>query len=187
MKKQSVNNMRQKLFRNVQVMLLTTVSLFSSISLSAMLFNNEEGAVKSYHSLSVTVLGVEYGYEQALADYWSVLGRVGMNSYSFDYRSSFTGFTVKTNVDAVVTLEPRYYTSMGRRVRLGRTTHNNSSDYISVRAQYLIGENKFTITPLYGIRRSETRHWFHEFAFGPRWTIGQGISPSFIYRLGYLF
>ena len=146
--------------------------LFSSSALMAMgsasiESDDEDGqtaSVRSNHSVSLSIIGAEYSYEQRLADRWTL--------------------------GAGLTVEPRFYTSILRRQALGRSTANNASDFVSMRIQgYFTGSGSFhvAVTPLYGIRRSESRHWFHEFAFGPCWTINKGFSPAILYRLGFLF
>ena len=54
---------------------LTLASLLLMTSLSGY------AQVASNHSLSMTLLGLEYSYEQALASHWSLIGRAGVASY----------------------------------------------------------------------------------------------------------
>ena len=146
--------------------------------------------VSSNHSLSMTLLGLEYSYEHTLAAHWSLIGRAGVASYGYSISMYPNLFQTSWTIAPDIVVEPRYYTSMDRRERLGRDTHNNASDFVSLRiAGYAAGFESFSVslTPMYGIRRSETKHWFHEFTFGPQWTIGQGIVPYVSYRLGYNF
>ena len=148
------------------------------------------GQVASNHSLSLTLLGFEYSYEQRLADRWSLTGRGGLITYGTLLAMYPGHFENNWTMAPGITIEPRFYTSMGRRLQMGRDIHNNSSDFVSMRITgYFAGFEDFrmSVTPLYGIRRSETKHWFHEFAFGPQFTIGEGIVPTITYRLGYLF
>lgn len=161
---------------------LTSLLLLMALSSNAQ--------VSSNHSLSMTLLGLEYSYEHALAAHWSLIGRAGVASYGSSISMYPNLFQTSWTIAPDIVVEPRYYTSMDRRERLGRDTHNNASDFVSLRiAGYAAGFESFSVslTPMYGIRRSETKHWFHEFTFGPQWTIGQGIVPYVSYRLGYIF
>ena len=161
---------------------LTSLLLLMALSSNAQ--------VSSNHSLSMTLLGLEYSYEHALAAHWSLIGRAGVASYGSSISMYPNLFQTSWTIAPDIVVEPRYYTSMDRRERLGRDTHNNASDFVSLRiAGYAAGVESFSVslTPMYGIRRSETKHWFHEFTIGPQWTIGQGIVPYISYRLGYIF
>lgn len=53
---------------------------------------------------------------------------------------------------------------------------SHASDFVSLRIMgYLPESFTISVTPLYGIRRSETGHWFYEFTFSPQWAIGSAI------------
>ncbi|MBQ9818745.1 MAG: hypothetical protein IJM60_00510, partial [Bacteroidales bacterium] len=114
------------------------------------------GYAVSSHSLSAQVLGLEYGFEGALASRFTLIGRVGMVPTGISYSSSIGGSTsAHFAVGFGVTLEPRIYTSFDRRARLGRSTYMNSSDFVSFKTQYIwAGDSCFAFTPLYGIRRT---------------------------------
>ena len=172
--------------------------LFSSSALMAMgsasiESDDEDGqtaSVRSNHSVSLSIIGAEYSYEQRLADRWTLIGRAGVTTYGSRNSNYINSFDASWTLGAGLTVEPRFYTSILRRQALGRSTANNASDFVSMRIQgYFTGSGSFhvAVTPLYGIRRSESRHWFHEFAFGPCWTINKGFSPAILYRLGFLF
>ena len=176
-----------------QAMITQKIKLTLKLTLASLLLMTSLSGyaqVASNHSLSMTLLGLEYSYEQALASHWSLIGRAGVVSYGSSISMYPNLFQTSWTIAPDIVVEPRYYTSMDRRERLGRDTHNNSSDFISLRIMgYAPDFESFnvSVTPMYGIRRSETKHWFHEFAFGPQWTIGSGVVPYVSFRLGYIF
>ena len=54
---------------------LTSLLLLMALSSNAQ--------VSSNHSLSMTLLGLEYSYEHTLAAHWSLIGRAGVASYGY--------------------------------------------------------------------------------------------------------
>lgn len=147
----------------------------------------------SNHSLSAQVLGLEYSFEAALLSKLTLIGRAGIVPTGVECYSSLLGSTnAHFNVGVGVTLEPRFYTSFERRIRMGRSTYMNSSDFIAIRNQLIWAPDAlcFVITPLYGIRRTTGDHWAHEFTIGPRLAYAGGdpnLSPHVQYRLVFMF
>ena len=97
-----------------------------------------------------------------------------------------------------VTIEPRIYTSLNRRIAKGKKTLKNSSDFVAFRLQGTLGTPNYPtaeicLVPMYGIRRVWGEHWFGEF------TVGGGMSyhnlfgwdmhfkPHMQYRVGFVF
>lgn len=149
-------------------------------------------AVVNNHSISISTIGAEYGYEQRLGGWWSIIGRAGIVTSSFDVSSSPDHFNANFSMAMGITVEPRYYTSFSRRLSAGKPTVNNSSDFIAIRMQGLSdGERGFlSLIPMYGIRRHGGKHWYHEFTLGARLSAidaGFDITPHVQYRLGFIF
>lgn len=146
-------------------------------------------------TISATIVGLEYGYEQPLGEIVSLIGRVGLvpNTLSFDYSHKMEECDFSFTSILGVTLEPRVYTSFYRRARQGRNIYLNTGDFIAFRFSAGIGFDgvgDLSITPVYGIRRVFLAHWFHEFCVGP----GFGylakepyFTPYLQYRLGFVF
>lgn len=76
-----------------------------------------------------------------------------------------------------ISLEPRWYYGIDRRIRKEKNIKNNSSNYFSLKTSYLSGktplnkldykfQNAFVVTPKFGIRRSFAKHFNYEFSFG---------------------
>jgi hypothetical protein len=78
----------------------------------------------------------------------------------------------------VLTVEPRYYYNLGRRIRKGKKISNNSGNFLSIKSSY--APNLFTISnydnvqkvqnisliPTYGIRRHIGNHFNYEVGLG---------------------
>ena len=147
--------------------------------------------VVSNHSISMTILGLEYGYEQRLGGHWSIIGRAGIVPQQISLYSDPSTTSVSIGMALSATIEPRLYTSIGRRNRMGKSTFNNSSDFVSFRNLIIPHEDGMGIMfiPMYGIRRCGGIHWAHEFTFGPRLYISEdsGLGFHIQYRLAFVF
>lgn len=147
--------------------------------------------VRNNHSVSMPLVGLEYSFEHGLGGSWSLIERAGLKSYYLSMHSDFEEFNITISTLPVVTIEPRYYTNMSRRRTLGKDTHNNSADFVSMPSTiFFTGDGvEFMISPIYGIRRCGGKHWTHEFSFGANVALGEfiGIMPHVQYRLGFSF
>ena len=150
--------------------------------------------VVSGHSLSVSLIGVEYAYEFALSTKASLILRAGlpfvMTEYSREY-DEYYGYDVEASFDPNpgVTIEPRYYTNMERRALNGKFTGNNCANFWSLRTIVypVAGHVYMAAIPMYGLRRG-SEHWFREWTFGLGYhSMYQGIAPHINFRLGYTF
>lgn len=163
------------------------------VSLSAHAQDGKDySKVVNNHSVSILTIGAEYGYEQRLGGNWSLIGRAGIVTSSFEIGRSQGNFSANVSMAYGISIEPRYYTSLSRRVAAGKPTINNASDFIAIRMQGMSdGEyGSISLIPMYGIRRNGGKHWFHEFTFGAGISKTErefDISPHLQYRLGFVF
>lgn len=91
-----------------------------------------------------------------------------------------------------LSFEGRWYSSIARRVKLNRSTYNNSSDFISMRLRASTTPDgaDISFTPSYGFRRAIGKHWVQEFTLGPKIGVGSDeyyILPHVQYRIGFVF
>jgi len=164
-----------------------------------------QSGVKDGHSLSFTILGLEYSYEKSLGGDWSLIFRAGLPQGMIS--SKVTTSTNSVTVGGVtqsqysktayyqfgpvlgVSLEPRYYTNLTKRALRGKKTENNCGDFIALKTTvytqgYGIG---FHVIPVYGFRRGNA-HWFREYTLGAGYHgIGNCILPHANFRIGYTF
>lgn len=161
----------------------------------------------SNHSLSIPmpVLGFEYGYEQKLKGGFSMVFRGGLTGRIAQYNGNFSATFMQMGVSGAfvddfcfgLTVEPRYYTNLDRRNRLGKTTCKNSGDFVAVKLQASLGKPGTTVdvclVPEYGIRRVWGKHWFGELTLGAgiAYNTHQGgylyFKPQAQYRVGFVF
>ena len=131
--------------------------------------------------------------------------RGGISGRITRYNLQLSGAFGEIGYDAVgvddfgvgVTVEPRYYTNLNRRQRLGKTTYGNSGDFVAIKFQASVGKPGTTVdislVPEYGIRRVWGKHWFREL------TAGAGVAyntqdggylyfkPQLHYRIAFMF
>ena len=154
----------------------------------------------SGHSISASIIGLEYSYECPVGGYSGGLPscisgyeRQTNTTTTNDGSTTITQYNYSAqyyfNPRPGITVEPRLYTSMERRSLRGRNVRNNSSDFISVKTRIytLDFDNVYcSVIPAYGIRRGG-EHWFREYTFGLGWHSMGGMLPHLNFRLGYTF
>lgn len=157
----------------------------------------EEGdicSVVSGHSVSASLISLEYAYEYAFSNKATVVFRAGfpyvMTDYYYEYDEDYgTNTQFEFEPSLGITIEPRYYTNMERRAINGKFTGNNCANFWSVRGiVYPAGRHTYvTAIPMYGIRRGSD-HWFREWTFGVGYHgMYRGFLPHVNFRLGYTF
>lgn len=173
---------------------ITLLSCLSVSLLSARDYSEPVGyyRLQSNHSITTTLLGLEYSFEGRVADRWTLIGRAGLVPTGFSlYSSSYAGAGFHGTMGLGVSFEGRWYSSIARRVSKGRSTFNNSSDFISMRLRAdTSGGLNVSFTPAYGFRRAIGKHWVQEFTLGPRVGICNDeyyILPHVQYRIGFVF
>jgi len=183
---------------------------FSDPSIPLVTKAQNEGRVVSGHSISASILGLEYAYEQRLGGNWSMVFRAGApcvltyasrtvttNTYSsgnYNTSDSSVSYTFNWGPRPGITIEPRYYTNMERRSLMGKKTANNCADFIAVRTVLYAGLGAYDMSSLdlsaigmYGIRRGNA-HWFREYTFGVGYhTKFMFFLPHINFRIGYTF
>lgn len=171
---------------------ITLVLALAATTLGAQTWSNT--SVVSNHSVSASLISLEYAYEHALSTKASLVFRAGfpfvMTEYDYEYDEYYGDETeVSFDPSLGVTIEPRYYTNMERRALNGKFTGNNCANFWSLRTiVYPIGGKIYMAAiPMYGIRRG-SEHWFREWTFGVGYhSMYQGVAPHINFRLGYTF
>lgn len=181
--------------------LIIIAALYCSLGLSAKVKPIEQRPqdvitysyeLRSNHSVSMPLGGIEYSYEGRVADRWSLIGRVGLVPIGFAASSVPDYSELQLRSGLGLTFEARWYSNIAKRAECGRSTYNNSSDFVSMRLRANTGDGlEVSFTPAYGIRRSFGRLWFHEVTFGPKIGIttdyGLFLAPHIQYRIGLAF
>ena len=160
-----------------------------------------EGVVAN-HSLSATIVGLEYTYEARLGKAWSLASRFGVSTCL----SWIDGYIDENTMHVeshfyphlALTLEPRYYFTLEKRVLAGKKTVNNSASFFSLQTK--VYDNHWdtplnihlSVIPTFGIRRGG-EHWFREYTFGLAFhsmlygLVPLPVLPHLNFRLGYAF
>lgn len=173
---------------------LTIIFFLAAVSIYARDYSHPVGYYKlqSNHSITTTLLGLEYSFEGVVADRWTLIGRAGLVPTGFAAYCSpdATGFEGYMGLGA--SFEARYYSSIKRRTEMGKDTYNNSSDFISIRLRANTYDDgpEVSITPAYGFRRAIGKHWVQEFTLGFRLGVNSDsgfFAPHAQYRIGFVF
>ena len=160
-----------------------------------------EGVVAN-HSLSATIVGLEYTYEARLGKAWSLASRFGVSTCL----SWIEGYIDENTMHVeshfypllALTLEPRYYFTLEKRVLAGKKTVNNSASFFSLQTK--VYDNHWdtplnihlSVIPTFGIRRGG-EHWFREYTFGLAFhsmlygLVPLPVLPHLNFRLGSAF
>lgn len=181
---------------------------FDNPSIPAVTEALRSSAPSGGHSLALSIIGFEYGYELPIGGKWTIVFSAGApsvvtgwqrvtqtESTTIDYGTgstthseTHTQTTYSFGPRPCVTIEPRLYTSLERRTLKGRSTINNSSDFVSFKTRFYtanFNDIQISIVPAYGIRRGG-EHWYREYTFGlGLHTACLGILPHLGFKIGY--
>lgn len=170
-----------------RTLLLLSILIFGFTAIAG----NNSYELRSNHSFSSTILGFEYSYEGRIADRWTLIGRAGFVPTSFYIKSTQINTTFSGNMAPGLSFEARWYSNIAKRAEQGKSTYNNSSDFISMRLRANTADGfDISFTPAYGIRRSFRKLWFHEFTIGPKFGLASDnyfIGVHVQYRIGITF
>ncbi len=138
--------------------------------------NDQSASVeKSIFGIQTGLLGIWAHNEMRLTDEIALRTEIGMNAGV--WTGTFypeTGYVMLP----VITVEPRWYYNLEKRVRKSRSIAGNNGNFVSVQTNYhpdwflisnyanLISFNTVTIIPTWGIRRNIGEHFTYETAFG---------------------
>lgn len=162
---------------------------------------------KSVFSVQTGLVGVWANNELKLSSQFALRTEIGLELLSFEY-----AHTDETKYGAApsVSLEPKWYYNLEKRVRKGRNILGNSGNAFSVRINYLApnaflisdidnykGVDQINIIPKWSIRRVYGKHFIFETGFGLGPVIAVGKYSKYadsgdVYvdvhaRIGYCF
>lgn len=136
---------------------------------------------KSTSGIQTGVVGIWVHNEVRLSNQIAMRSELGFNGGVFG--GSFYGGGVVILMMPVITLEPRWYYNLDKRVLKSRNISGNSGNFISLKASYhpdwfvitnrkgWNAVNRVSIIPTWGIRRNIGNHFSYESAIG----IGYGF------------
>ncbi|GEP50991.1 hypothetical protein FNO01nite_16630 [Flavobacterium noncentrifugens] len=131
---------------------------------------------KSVFSVQTGLVGVWANNELKLSNQFALQTEIGLELLSFEY-----AYTDETKYGAApsVSVEPKWYYNLEKRVRKGRNIKGNSGNAFSVRINYISpnaflisdidnykGVDQINIIPKWSIRRVYGKHFIFETGFG---------------------
>ena len=162
---------------------------------------------KSVFSIQTGLIGLWANNEFRLSNQFALRTEIGLELLSFKYT-----YTDETKYGAApeLSIEPKWYYNLEKRVRKGRNIHGNSGNAFSLRINYLSpnaflisnienykGVDQINIIPKWSIRRVYGKHFLFEtgFGLGPIIAVGKyakyadkdDVYVDLHARIGYCF
>lgn len=132
----------------------------------------------SVYCVQTGLVGLWANAEWKLAHHWVLRTEIGAETFTVNYPEHET----ETLLAPVVSVEPKWYYNLEKRLKTGKNTKGNSGNAFSVKVNYnpsfiLIGDddipkpNHLAVLPKWSIRRQYGKHFTLE--------TGIGIGPIF--------
>ncbi|MDT0689071.1 hypothetical protein RM549_04695 [Salegentibacter sp. F188] len=144
---------------------------------------------QSTYGIQTGVLGIWFHNETKLCDQIALRSELGLDSGIFGGMFyDGVGFLMAP----VITLEPRWYYNLNKRISKSRNIEGNSGNFVSLKTSYnpdwfVISNydninviNQVSVIPTWGIKRNLGRHFTYEAGFGV------GYRYTFAKSAGYL-
>ena len=183
----------------------TLILILCTLTLSAK--SQNASVEQSVFGIQTGLLGVWAHNESRLSNLIALRSEVGFDAAIWG--GSFydkTGFILAP----AITLEPRLYYNLNKRVRNERRIDGNSGNFISLKTSYLFGSlavsnhknvevaSNISIVPTWGIRRNIGNHFNYETGIGVVYvyhfakSVGYTENKSFVklnlsFKIGYRF
>lgn len=178
--------------------ILSIIVLLTSLLLSA----QEKASVeKSVTGVQIGLFGTEFYNEAKLSDQFALRSEASLNPAIFG--GSFyskTGFIFYPEISLI----PKYYYNLNRRLEKGKNIKNNSGNYLALDITYtpdwfvisnydnIQMSNILTIIPTYGIRRNFAKNFNYEAKFGLGYGTNldykdSGAAINLSFKIGYDF
>ena len=160
---------------------------------------------ESTYGIQTGILGVWFHNETKLSKQIALRSELGLDSGIFG--GSFydkVGFLMTP----VITLEPRWYYNLDKRVSKSRNIVGNSGNFVSIKTSYnpdwfvisnydnLRVVNQISIIPTWGIKRNMGNHFTYETGIGYRYSFAKNagylknegeVALNLHLRIGYRF
>jgi hypothetical protein len=165
-------------------------------------FGKSAVKTQSNHFIDVGIIGAGYTYEYAFANHYTVNAGTGITG-SVTYTSSgwYDGNKWRYSLHPYISVEPRYYYNLQKRVRKGKSIDGNTGLFLAVQCNYIFKPiakhnvyddvSGFAVAPYWGLRRVWWEHLLFEFhaglAFGWNNYNDSNVGIVLGLRLGYKF
>lgn len=185
--------------KRVLAILVTSLLVFSSFSQE-----NELGVEKSMYGVQTGLLGIWVYNETKLNAEFAVRTEIGLDGgYSYsNFRNPKSQYVLLPSLS----LEPRWYYNFEKRAKKGKSTANNSANFLSLKTTYNPNwfaisndnisnfANVFRIIPSWGIRRDLGANFDFDLRLGIGYAFvsnslssASGLAGDFSVRFGYNF
>jgi len=154
----------------------------STISLISFAQQQQASLTESTMGLQIGTFGIWIYNEAKISNSLALRADLGIDAYLATVNSDI----LKPYIIPAVSLEPRWYYNLKRRVRKGRRIDSNSGDFVSLIAKinpnvFVFPKNiepphMFSIIPSWGIRRAIGRNFNFETSLGAGYRLS--FSPS---------
>jgi hypothetical protein len=128
---------------------------------------------KSTSGFQIGVLGTWFYNEAKLSNKISLRSELGLDSGIFGIMHSYeVGYILIPDI----TVEPRYYYNLNKRVTKSKSIAGNSGNFVSLRTSYY--PDWFVVT------KNENLRPYHHIAIIPSWGIKRNVGNHFTYEAG---
>ncbi len=147
---------------------------------------------KSVYGVQIGVLGFWAHNETRLQNNFSLRTEVGFDTGLFSSNSDYSGTDVGVVFIPSISLEPKFYYNLEKRISKGKNIAKNSGNFIALRLNYRpdwftlsnventsVADN-IAIIPKWGIKRTFWKHLTYELG------AGIGYRKYFLKQYGYL-
>lgn len=180
------------------------VVLVSFIIMSCLTFSQDSKDIsveKSIFGIQVGVVGAWIHNEFKLTNQIALRSEIGISVEGLWTEDNGNGVGSGTSLPGL-SLEPRWYYNLHKRVNKGKRIDGNSANYISLRGSYFNYDgseakrdrlNHPVLAFTWGIRRNIGKHFNYETAIGPAMGFGNdngrkvGLTPYVSFKIGYRF
>ncbi|MFT3796097.1 hypothetical protein [Flavobacterium sp.] len=158
---------------------------------------------KALFAVEVGLVGFWAHAEMKMASHWALRTEIGAETFTVTYHDHET----ETLLAPVVSVEPKWYYNLDKRLKMGKKTQGNSGNAFSVKVNYnphfiLAGDdfvpkpNHIAILPKWSLRRQYGKHFTLEtgIGIGPIFYLGDDNlykhAETFfdgMFRIGYTF
>lgn len=137
---------------------------------------NDVSVEQSIFGIQTGILGVWVHNEVRLKDYIALRSEIGFDTGIFSSNKDYSGSNIGIVFVPSLTLEPRWYYNLSRRVRKSRNIANNSGNFIGLKINYH--------PDWFSLSNVETGTFADNIAIIPKWAIKRTIVKHFTYEAG---
>ncbi|MDR1552271.1 MAG: hypothetical protein LBS69_02255 [Prevotellaceae bacterium] len=159
-------------------------------------FSKSMISTQSNHIIDVGLISAGYTYEHAIGEHYTIGGGVGIAGLIGYASSSFFDEHWYYSFHPYVSIEPRYYYNLQKRLQKGKNVNGNAGSFFAVQCNYIFKAIKkhnvletsaYTVSPYWGLRRIWWNHLLFEFKAGLAFGFNNYNDSNFGVQLGVKF